>query len=92
MIAIKSGFLGLLGTVLMGVLVLPAYAQTPSQSGAQDAVITGDNNQVNQVINQTIIYRMGKPKNFKVKDKEEKHRPHQHSNRSAKNSDKKGRL
>lgn len=54
----KTHQLSLVSAVLLGFMSFPAQAQTaPNQGASQDATISGDNNQVTQVINQTIIVR-----------------------------------
>jgi hypothetical protein len=59
--------------ILLGIAVLPARAQTETtQSGSQGAVIAGDNNQVTQVINQTIINHPGRGSINRAKDKNHK--------------------
>lgn len=50
--------IGLISVTLLGMVNLPSLAQTTtSQTGSLDATVNGDNNQVDQTINQTIIYQ-----------------------------------
>lgn len=57
----KISQLSLLSATFLGLAHFPAYADTAAiQSGAQDVNISGDNNQVNQTINQTIINHPGR--------------------------------
>lgn len=54
----KTSQLSLVSAVLLGFMHFPVQAQTaPNQGASQDATVSGDNNQVTQVINQTIIIR-----------------------------------
>jgi hypothetical protein len=50
-------------------LGLPASAQVATQGASQDTLITGDNNQVTQVINQTIINHPGRARALLKEDK-----------------------
>ncbi len=49
----------LLSTLLFSTLTLPTLAQNTDQSASAEANILGNNNTVNQTINQTIIYHPG---------------------------------
>ncbi|MEM8779635.1 MAG: hypothetical protein AAGF26_12335 [Cyanobacteria bacterium P01_G01_bin.49] len=53
--------IGLLSVTLSGILNLPSFAQTTtSQIGNLEATVSGENNQVYQTINQTIINHPGR--------------------------------
>ncbi|NET37319.1 MAG: hypothetical protein F6K19_35730 [Cyanothece sp. SIO1E1] len=57
----KTGTLSLLSAVVLGVISLPAQADNATvQNSTQQATISGDNNQVIQVINQVNINRRGR--------------------------------
>jgi hypothetical protein len=57
----KIGQVSLIGVTVLSLVHLPVRADTETlQNGAQDVNIDGDNNQVNQVINQTIINHPGR--------------------------------
>jgi hypothetical protein len=57
----KVCHLGLVSAACVGFASLPASADTATvQGGSQDATISGDNNQVTQIINQTIINHPGR--------------------------------
>jgi hypothetical protein len=57
----KFCHLGLVSAAWIGFISLPASADTATgQSGSQDATISGDNHQVTQIINQTIINHPGR--------------------------------
>ncbi|OKH18991.1 hypothetical protein NIES593_21550 [Hydrococcus rivularis NIES-593] len=57
----KIGQLGLVSVTFIGLTQLPVRSDTTAiQNGAQDANISGDNNQVTQIINQTIINHPGR--------------------------------
>ncbi len=52
----QIGMITVLGTAWIG-CITSAYADTAVvQTGSQGAIVSGDNNEVNQVINQTTIY------------------------------------
>lgn len=61
----KIGVLGVLSTAMLGVAPLPTWAGsnnnqvTTVQSASQQATVTGDNNQVIQVINQVNVNHPG---------------------------------
>jgi hypothetical protein len=53
--------LSLISTSFFGLIHFPVLADTATlQNGDQDAVVSGDNNQVTQIINQTIINHPGR--------------------------------
>lgn len=53
--------LSLISTSFFGLIHFPVLADTATlQNGDQDAVVRGDNNQVTQIINQTIINHPGR--------------------------------
>ena len=57
----KIGQLSLVSAALLGLVHFSAQAETATvQTGTQEAVISGDNNQVIQTINQTIINHPGR--------------------------------
>ena len=57
----KISQIGLLAFSLLGLLNTPIFAQTTtSQIGSIEATVNGENNQVYQTINQTIINHPGK--------------------------------
>ncbi|AFY76481.1 MAG: hypothetical protein IGR93_01040 [Hydrococcus sp. C42_A2020_068] len=57
----KIGRLGLVSVTFIGLTQFPVRSDTTAiQNGAQDANISGDNNQVTQIINQTIINHPGR--------------------------------
>jgi hypothetical protein len=57
----KIGQLSLISATLIGFVHFPAQADTANlQNSDPDAVISGDNNQVTQIINQTIINHPGR--------------------------------
>jgi hypothetical protein len=57
----KVCHLGLVSAASIGLASLPARADTATvQGGSQNATISGDNNQVTQIINQTIINHPGR--------------------------------
>lgn len=57
----KISQLSLISATFLGLAHFPASADTAAvQSGSQDVNISGDNNQVNQTINQTIINHPGR--------------------------------
>jgi hypothetical protein len=77
--------IGFVSALLIGFSPLPAQSQSaPSQGGSQNAVVLGNNNQVTQIIYQTIVnkpvrgsggegeYR-GKPHKYKHKHKQKPH-------------------
>lgn len=56
----RTGVLGCLGAAAISILAMPAFAETATQQvGTQSATITGDNNQVTQVISQVNISHPG---------------------------------
>lgn len=56
----RIGVLGVLGTAMLGAVPLPTWANTATvQNASQQATITGDHNQVIQVINQVNINQPG---------------------------------
>jgi len=56
----KISILGVLSTALLGVAPLPTWANTATvQNASQQATVTGDNNQVIQVINQVNVNHPG---------------------------------
>jgi hypothetical protein len=57
----KFCHLSLVSAAWIGFISLPASADTATaQSGSQDTTISGDNNQVTQIINQTVINHPGR--------------------------------
>ena len=55
------GACGVIGSVALSVIALPAIADTATdQIATQEAIINGDNNQVTQVINQITIEHPGR--------------------------------
>jgi hypothetical protein len=86
MLKLASRF-GLMSALLIGLTPLPARSDSfPAQGGSQGIVINGNNNQVTQVINQTIINRPNNSRpnwwNKEDKDKKYKHKhKHKHHRR-----------
>lgn len=84
----KINQIGLLAFSLLGLLNSPTLAQTTtSQIGSVEATVNGENNQVYQTINQTIINHPGKgairrnPRNYpKIQQKSSRSSSHRHSN------------
>ncbi|BFM40377.1 hypothetical protein [Synechocystis sp. LKSZ1] len=70
MMGFSAGYWWTLGYVLLLFgLGLPASAQVAAQGASQDTLINGDNNQVTQVINQTIINHPGRARALLKEDK-----------------------
>lgn len=70
MIGFSTGYRwALTNACLLVSLGLPASAQVATQGANQDTLINGDNNQVTQVINQTIINHPGRARALLKEDK-----------------------
>lgn len=84
---------GLMSALVIGLAPIPIRAEiVPAQGGSQGVVINGNNNQVTQVINQTIINRpnhSNKPGwwNREDKDRKHKHKHHKRKDRGDKYGD-----
>lgn len=70
----------LFGACIFSSFPLAALAQ-PILNAAQSSVISGDNNQVTQVINQTVIYRQNSGRPSFRKNGERRERDSEHSDR-----------
>jgi hypothetical protein len=72
--------IGFVSALLIGLSPLPAESQTSGQGGSQNAVVLGNNNQVIQVINQTVINKPvkghGQKEKYRGKPHKQKHRHH----------------
>jgi hypothetical protein len=69
----KTSQVSLVSAALIGLVHFAAQAETvPLQTGSQGATISGDNNQVIQVINQTIINRPGRGGVDRLENKKKK--------------------
>jgi hypothetical protein len=75
MLKLTSRF-GLMGALFIGLTPLPALSDTASGQGAsQGVVINGNNNNVTQVINQTIINRpVNNRPSWHGEDKDKRHK------------------